>query len=111
MCAAGALAAQIAVLAVVPPGWQLAASTLMTALTLTALAVILIHVRPRPQPRRDDVHFGLPGDADVPSPKMHTAYELARRGVPAVWIAQHCDLPQALAELVIADARAEGDDQ
>jgi hypothetical protein len=41
---------------------------------------------------------------------MRVAYELARRGVPAVWIAQHCDLPQALAELVVADADADAED-
>lgn len=40
---------------------------------------------------------------------MRIAYELARRGVPAVWIAQHCDLPQALAELVVADANADAE--
>lgn len=102
---------QVAVLAVVPPDWRLVASTLATALALTTLAAILIRARPQAQPRHEEIRAEPPYDADELSPQMRTAYELARRGVPAVWIAQHCDLPQALAELVVADAHGDGGGQ
>lgn len=107
--AAGAFAAQIAVLALVPPDWQIITSALMTASALIVLTAILVRVRPNPRPQRGATPPYESFDADAPSPQMRMAYRLARRGVPAVWIAEHCDLPPALAELVVADALSEAD--
>jgi hypothetical protein len=40
---------------------------------------------------------------DAPSERIALAYELARRRVPASWIAARCAVPHAFAELIIAE--------
>lgn len=100
-------AVQGAVLLAVPAGARLAVSGLMTAVTVVVLTGIMIWVRrPRSQVRRF-VSRAAAGacDPDVPSPAMRLAHALAERGVPAVWIAEHCGLPVALAELMLAEVR------
>jgi hypothetical protein len=42
-------------------------------------------------------------DPDAPSERIALAYELARRQVPANWIAARCALPHAFVELIIAE--------
>jgi hypothetical protein len=42
-------------------------------------------------------------DPDAPSERIGLAYELARRKVPANWIAARCGLPYAFVELIIAE--------
>jgi hypothetical protein len=42
-------------------------------------------------------------DPDAPSERIVLAYELARRQVPASWIATRCDLPHAFVDLIIAE--------
>lgn len=44
-----------------------------------------------------------PQDPDAPSERIALAYELARRQVPANWIAARCALPHAFVELIIAE--------
>lgn len=44
-----------------------------------------------------------PQDPDAPSERIALAYELARRQVPANWIANRCALPYAFVELIIAE--------
>jgi hypothetical protein len=44
-----------------------------------------------------------PQDPDAPSERIALAYELAKRAVPANWIAARCDLPHAFVELIIAE--------
>ncbi|HTJ70113.1 MAG TPA: hypothetical protein VL551_21430 [Actinospica sp.] len=44
-----------------------------------------------------------PLDPDAPSERIALAYELARRRVPANWIAARCALPYAFAELIVAE--------
>ncbi|MBR7828273.1 hypothetical protein KDK95_18305 [Actinospica sp. MGRD01-02] len=46
---------------------------------------------------------GSPQDPDGPSERIALAYELARRQVPATWIAARCALPHAFAELIVAE--------
>lgn len=110
LIAMGVLAVQIVVLAAVPTGARAAASALMAVLAMAALAGIVIWVRRA----RKHSHVAEPArvvagvrDPDAPSPAMRMARALAERGVPAVWIAEHCGLPVALAELVLAEAQRE----
>jgi hypothetical protein len=84
-----------------PRGAWLAVSELTTAGVFATLAVVLSRAC-------------RPGAADAggerrPSTRMRAAYELALRGAPAESIAERCEVPLALAELVVADARASGD--
>jgi hypothetical protein len=102
-----------AVLILVPRGRWLAGSALAVLVVFAGLTVIVLVVRRRRTVRASARFLGRngPGAAEgehVPSARMETAYRLALRGVPAVWIAQHCELPLALAELVVADARHAG---
>lgn len=46
---------------------------------------------------------GAAQDPDAPSERIALAYELARRQVPATWIAARCALPHAFVELIIAE--------
>lgn len=109
LVAVGVLAVQVVVLAAVPAGARVAVSALMAVVAMTALAGVVVWVR-RPRGRAriaaPRVVAGV-RDPDAPSPAMRLARALAERGVPAVWIAEHCGLPVALAEMVVAEAQRE----
>lgn len=45
-----------------------------------------------------------------PSPALRQAYRLADQDVPAVWIAVQCNIPVALAELIITEVRDRNED-
>ena len=51
----------------------------------------------------DAAASGAAQNPDEPSERIALAYELARRRVPANWIAARCALPHAFAELIIAE--------
>jgi hypothetical protein len=95
---------QAGLLAVLPRGSWLAVSELTTLAVFAGLAVVLTRAR-----RGEGAEAGVDAEGErLPSNRMRAAYELAQRGVPAARIAEHCDVPLALAELVVADARAAG---
>jgi hypothetical protein len=54
-------------------------------------------------PDRAAAHPPQDQDPDAPSERIALAYELARRRVPANWIAARCALPHAFVELIIAE--------
>lgn len=110
LIAVGVPLVQVAVLLAVPAGARVTVSALMAAATMAALTGIMIRLRrPRGYAHVAAAARAVAGvrDPDVPSPAMRLARALAERGVPAVWIAEHCGLPVALAELVLAEAQRE----
>ena len=110
-CIAGVLTVQTMVLLAVPDGWRMVVSSLLTLIVFVGWFLICARVIRRRRrvampalstsgaARSDDL-----GDQQ-PSERMRLACELARLGAPAVWIAAQCDLPMALAELIITDVR------
>lgn len=101
MCAAAVVAAQAVVLALVPRSARGTVSVAMTLATLIALAVIVRYVTARPRPAGPPRTTG--GTGETPSPAMRLARQLAQEGTPAAQIAERCDIPVALAELVVAE--------
>jgi hypothetical protein len=94
--AASVAAAQGVVTAFVPQRARLPVTILIMVIAVAAMAVILIRVS-----RRDG-----PSELEGPSAEMRRAYRLARRGATSAMIAQLCSIPEALAELVVAEAGA-----
>lgn len=104
----GVVAVEVCTVALTPTRERLASSAVMTALVLLIVAVIAARLRWRA--RRGTASFPAPGGAtvepkpDEPSERLVLALRLAELGVPASWIAEHCEIPVALAELVIAES-------
>jgi hypothetical protein len=109
-CVVGVLCVQIGVLSAVPFGWRTVVSSLLPLAMFVGWATMFVWAvwRRRAGLAMSSVTFSEPR-ADAPdsasSVRMLLACELARRGASAVWIAEQCELPVALAELVIADVR------
>lgn len=110
-CIAGVLAIQTLALLAVPDGWRMAASSLLALIVFAGWFVISIRLARRRWsvsaaafPAAIDVKGEQSGEQE-PSERMRLACELARLGAPAVWIAAQCELPVALAELIITDVR------
>ena len=105
------VAADAALLASTPPRWRVAVAfalivlMLMIVVTVTVriahrrAAAAMYEVSPMPYPAASHA----PQDPDAPSERIGLAYELARRRVPANWIAARCALPHAFVELIIAE--------
>ena len=112
-CIAGVLTVQTMVLLAVPDGWRMAVSSLLALVVFVGWFAISLRVArlrwsvgAAVLPASDDVHRELPRDQEQePSERMRLACELARLGAPAVWIAAQCELPMALAELIVTDVR------
>lgn len=106
------VAAEALVLVNTPPRWRLALAFAMTVSMLLAVVVVTVRMAHRkaaasmmyetpPTAYADAAH--APQDPDAPSERIGLAYELARRRVPANWIAARCGLPHAFVELIIAE--------
>ena len=125
-CVIGILGVQVAVLSAVPFGWRTAVSSVLPMVMFAGWAAMFVWTMRRrrasmpvppvppvlsapPVPPMPPVLSATESErraeppADEVSVRMLLACELARLGAPAVWIAEHCELPVALAELVIAD--------
>lgn len=103
--ALGILAFEVGLLFWVPvrsPGllWVLMAVAAFIAWLLIAVELSKYTAR-----RLEIPAFEMAGDGDQPSTHLREAYRLARRGAPATAVADACDLPQALAELIVDDVR------
>jgi hypothetical protein len=111
-CMAGILGVQAGVLSAEPFRWRTAASSLLPLAMFAGWAAMFIwSIRRRhanmsmlSAAKRESERRADP-PADGVSIRMLLACESARRGASAVWIAEHCELPVALAELVVADER------
>jgi hypothetical protein len=112
-CMAGVLIVQVVVLSAVPPGWRMVVSPLLTLAVFAFWTVLFARTvrnrgsadAPLPPYVRGELSTDPAAEAVQPSARMQLACELARRGMPALWIASQCELPVALAEMVIADVR------
>jgi hypothetical protein len=103
--ALGILAFEVGLLFWVPvrsPGvlWVLMAVAAFIAWLLIAVELSKFMARQLEIPA-----FETAGDGDQPSSQLRKAYRLARRGGSATAVADACDLPQALAELIVDDVR------
>ena len=109
--AAALVAADAALLAFTPPRWRVATAFALIVLMLTIVVAVTVRIAHRraaaalyevaPLPYPTAPH--PPQDPDAPSERIGLAYELARRRVPANWIAARCALPHAFVELIIAE--------
>ena len=110
LCAAAVTGVQTAALVVLPDGLRGLVSAVLTLLTLVALVAIAVrtarHGRVLP-PVPTARSTAVPGAGNDPSPGLFLAARLARQGVDAQRIAEHCAIPQALAELVVERAGAD----
>lgn len=105
------VAAQAVVVVVAPPDWRLVVTSAVTGVMLVTIVVITMRiVRNRPAaalheaPRMAYLASPpAPQDLDAPSERIALAYELARRRVPASWIAARCALPHAFVDLIVAE--------
>lgn len=111
-CVIGILGVQVGVLLLVPFGWRTATSSLLPLAMFTGWVAMFFWSTRRRRANMSMVAAAKRAGgrrteppADGPSIRMLLACELARRGASAVWIAEHCELPVALAELVVADER------
>jgi hypothetical protein len=81
----------------------------MPIATLAAWGIIALELSFKRAARRPQSAPGASAtaaaDDDQPSPRIRQAYRLARHGSSARAVAEACDLPQALAELIVDDAR------
>jgi hypothetical protein len=110
--AALVLAAEAVLLVRTPTHWRLALAFVLTVLML--LTVVVVTVRMAHRKAAASATYDAPPaayltaahasqDPDAPSERIGLAYELARRRVPASWIAARCALPHAFVELIIAE--------
>lgn len=118
LIALAVLIIELTALALTPPAHRAAASTAMTGASLLALLLIARRAARRAE-RRAQLRPPIASrtapaahNPDSPSTDIALAYELARRGLPPAWIAAHCNIPYALAQLIAADpTRHEHDDR
>jgi len=109
--AAALLAADAMLLVYTPPRWRVEVAFALIVLMLLIVVTITVRIAHRraaasiyeasPMPYLAAAH--TPQDPDAPSERIGLAYELARRRVPANWIAARCALPHAFVELIIAE--------
>lgn len=105
ICAAALAGLQTAALLLLPGVLALAASVALAALALAGLVTYAaLKARPRrvvlppiPTPRSP----AEPDAVNDPSPELFLATRLARQGVDAQRIADHCAIPRALADFVV----------
>jgi hypothetical protein len=105
LCAAVLAGLQTAALLLLPGVLALVASVVLASLTLAGLVTFAaLKTRPRrvvlppiPTPRSP----AEPDAANDPSPELFLATRLARQGVDAQRIADHCAIPLALADFVV----------
>ena len=105
------VAAQAVLLVYSSPRWRPAVAFVLTVsaiMLVVALAVRLAHrtaaeVLYQAPPTAYAAASRKAQDPDAPSERIGLAYELARRRVPANWIAARCGLPHAFVELIIAE--------
>jgi hypothetical protein len=110
--AAALLAADATLLAFTPPRWRVETAFALIALMLSIVVAVTVRLAHRKiaasaqEPSPMAYHLATahaPQDPDAPSERIALAYELARRRVPANWIAARCALPHAFVELIIAE--------
>ena len=109
--AAALLAADATLLVYTPPRWRVEVAFALIALMLSIVVAVTVRIAHRkvaasanevsPLAYMTTAHS--PQDPDAPSERIALAYELARRRVPANWIAARCALPHAFVELIIAE--------
>ena len=107
------LVAQVVLLLVTPASWRLEVAYMVSGLMLVTVFLITLRIaRNRAAAALQDAEpprtatmapSRLTQDPDAPSERIALAYELARRRVPANWIAARCALPYAFVELIIAE--------
>jgi hypothetical protein len=100
---------QLGVLAVVPATARLAVSTGLFTLWFGGLGVVVwvvSHRRTGAAVHPGPASVPVPGaDEQTPSPRMQAAWRLAMAGADAERVAQAGELPLALAELMVDNAR------
>jgi hypothetical protein len=109
--AAALLAADATLLVFTPPRWRVETAFALIALMLSIVVAITVRIAHRKvaasayevSPIAYVAAAHSPQDPDAPSERIALAYELARRRVPANWIAARCALPHAFVELIIAE--------
>ena len=109
--AAAVLAADAILLVYTPPRWRVEVAFALIVLMLLIVVTVTVRIAHRraaaslyeaaPMPYLVAAH--APQDPDAPSERIGLAYDLARRRVPANWIAARCALPHAFVELIIAE--------
>ena len=106
------VAAEAVLLVNTPAHWRLAVAFVLTVLMLLLVVVVTVRMAHRKAaasmvyeapPMAYLAASHAPQDPDAPSERIGLAYELARRRVPANWIAARCALPHAFVELIIAE--------
>jgi hypothetical protein len=109
--AAALLAADATLLVYTPPRWRAEIAFALIALMLSIVVAVTVRIAHRKvaasanevSPMAYMAVAHSPQDPDAPSERIALAYELARRRVPANWIAARCALPHAFVELIIAE--------
>ena len=117
--AAALVGADATVLVYTPQRWRLAAAFALIVLMLALVVLVTVRFAHRKaatatststsasayevSPMAAMAAAHAPQDPDAPSERIGLAYELARRRVPANWIAARCALPHAFVELIIAE--------
>lgn len=105
------VALQITVVTVLPPQKRGVTAALLTMMTIVVLIVVAIELAlkraaERPAEEAAAPLAGRPRRADEQvSPLIQQAYHLARREAPPSYIARRCEIPQALAVLILDDVR------
>lgn len=108
------LVAQVVLLAVTPATWRLEVTCAICGLMLVTVVLITLRIAHNraaavlqdanpPRMTNQLAPSRVTQDPDAPSERIALAYELARRRVPASWIAARCALPHAFVELIIAE--------
>jgi hypothetical protein len=109
--AAALVAADAVLLVYTPQRWRPEVALALTMLMLLIVVAVTVHIARRKAtaamyegpPMTYTTASHTPQDPDAPSERIGLAYELARRRVPANWIAARCALPHAFVELIIAE--------
>ena len=111
--AAVLVAAQAVLLVLTPPRWRLLVTFALIGLMLLLVVAVTLRLA-RKKAKSAAPAYEVPSmaymaaaytpqDPDAPSERIGLAYELARRRVPAGWIAARCALPHAFVDLIIAE--------
>lgn len=107
--AVAVLTGQVAAITQVPELMEQVACWAMSLLWLAAVSLAMRFARPRaasaPEPRPEPLAAAVREDDRQPSSRMRAAWFMARAGSDTQLVADIAQVPHALAELIVADAR------